>query len=313
LRSLLNNPLVRFLARMWWLPAMLLVIIPFLPRVGPGTGWLAAGAAALLGLAAGTLAPPTILSWTAGRRAQNRRNAEKLRFLCPACLCFGDFRYACGGCDKELNPMIIQTSGRLVDRCPHCHQKVSGGEQPGTDAVKAFCGACGADHELAVHHRRRVRVLGTLVPADFDTVTAGASSNVDPKGVRWTRRDDGAELTYLLSLGDLAGSRLALPAEHAARRAESLWLSEADPLALGQAVDSYLTLAELDDERLAAMAGCVRSEQLDPAATRLLSARFGSVKFGVAAAEFFPTPAIAGQDGSRVPLDAPLAERSSTT
>jgi hypothetical protein len=119
---------------------------------------------------------------------------------------------------------------------------------------------------------------------------------VDTYGMHWARRDDGRELTCLLSLVDLSSGK-ALPAAHAARRVETVWLGEVEPLTLGHAVDSFLTRAELDDSQLAGITGCVGAPQLDPSAARLLAARFGVVKYGVPARDFFPQTVPAAPEG----------------
>jgi hypothetical protein len=313
LRFLFHNPLIRFAARMWWLPALMLVVVPFLPRVGPGFTWLLGGAAACLGLSAGVIGVPALQAWSNGRREGARHAAAKHRFLCPACLCLGGFQFSCGGCGQEVDPHIVHTDGSYVDRCPNCAEKVVINDHSAPKSLAAHCQACGANHARSVHHERAVRIIGTLTPGDFNTLTGEiAPPAADPRGIRWVRLDDGKALTYLLSLGDLLGSRQALPPEHAARHVTNLWLGDVEPLTLGHAIDSFLTLAELDDERLAAIGGDVRAEQLEPAAARLLSARFGSVKYGVTAQAFLPRPTTGGEsDRSSEITGAQFPERSS--
>ena len=44
------------------------------------------------------------------------RRALGHRFLCPDCLHFGEPRYACGACGDEIEPFVVQTTKRAVNR-----------------------------------------------------------------------------------------------------------------------------------------------------------------------------------------------------
>lgn len=294
MRTLLHHPLISLGVRLWWLPVLAATSVAFYPGFGGGLPWLLLGLGACASLALGVWSVPLLHGLSASALGRRRHAAAQHRFLCSACLEFGDFRFACGACGKEVEATVVHTMGAYVNRCPHCEELLDFSPR----GVRSLCGACGATGDRALEHERSVRVVGTLLADDFELLARQRGEAVqETNDLRWFRIDDGKRLTYLLSLDDLNSRGRALDRSYGARAVEVLWLSEAEPLRLGQALDGFLARAEIDDAQLATMTACVAADRLDPAADRLLSARLGVVKYGVPSGDFLPqTPS---QPGSR--------------
>jgi hypothetical protein len=100
--------------------------------------------------------------------------------------------------------------------------------------------------------------------------------------------DDGACLTYVLNLSAYDGSVVSSIREHALGAVETIWVDTAsgDQQALAQrleqAADWFIAQVRLDKAWRKALTVCVPQTTLDPAVERVLTTRFGPVKYGVA-------------------------------
>jgi hypothetical protein len=217
------------------------------------------------------------------------RCTAQRRFLCPECLHFGDFHLACDGSGDVGEPLILEGGGVYVNDCPLCHAPVfSRAEMEGEEA-SAYCRRCRGTFDLALHHHRKVRVLGTLLPHDLDALCAAARAQPRAgEGARFLRLDDGKQLTYVLNPSDPSQGETRFHPAHAARAVEALWIrgEDLELLGLGQAVDRYIRQAGLTYAQRQALPVCVPDERLDPDVRHLLESRFGRVYYGVSAGEF---------------------------
>jgi hypothetical protein len=281
MQAVLRNPLFRLLAQLWWLPALAVVVLALgfggeagFPLAAVGVGSLAALYAGLFGA-----------GWAAGTRAvaseRRRHLAANHRFLCPHCLCFGEFRYACGACEKEVDPVSVLGKGLVEETCPHCRASLTGSAGR---SLRAFCGQCAGTSDRNRYHEREVTVLGALDSGAFAVLSGffGATGGEEGR----LRREDSRRITYLLDLERLATGGSALPPTHAARALAALWLADAEALVLGKAVDRLAAETGLADTRLAEIRVCVGARELEPAAQRALASRFGAVEYGKGPVEF---------------------------
>jgi len=204
------------------------------------------------------------------------------RFLCPNCLHFGGFDFACGECWAEIPGYA---NGNNTQTCPSCHLSLL---SVGGDRVRAYCKRCKGNYDRAVYHQRRVRVLATLRPADSQSLYQAISGQeYQPQGGRGYVYDDGAQLAYVLNLSDFADEAHSLPQTHALWKVESIWLdvSASDPkeLALewGKAADRFIAQAGLTDAQRQAMTVYVHQAKADPMVKPVLRTRFGKVRYGV--------------------------------
>jgi hypothetical protein len=137
-------------------------------------------------------------------------------------------------------------------------------------------------------------VLGVLCEEDLDEVGRVLEATPSTQaGLRIVRRDRENATVCVLNLGDLTRSREPLPAGHAARAVEGLWVRQADPLIQAEVVDRFalrtgLSDAELKKVRVAA------ATSLEPVAERALGARLGTLASGVPVSQFVGTPFGAG-------------------
>jgi hypothetical protein len=238
----------------------------------------------------------------AGLGEKVRRLARGQQFLCPNCLRFAAFHYACGVCGEDLEDFVVHTRGLYLNDCPHCGQTVystwlSNGHPP-----LARCEWC-RHASPRLHHQRRVRVLGVLRRADLDALgDAAGAPQPESRETRFRCHDDGKCLTYLLDLTQPPVAEDGSGQEYAARRVEGIWIGEDFPalLALGEALDQGIRHAGLADARRRALPVSVSAETLDPQARSLLESRFGTIRAGIPAGEFL-------SDGVRKELDAGAA------
>jgi hypothetical protein len=194
------------------------------------------------------------------------------QFLCPQCLLFDDFQLGCLECGCVLHPQ-----GHAARRgCPHIDQ-------------------CGGREEIGSYPpEKENRILGTLLPADILTLRRAArmirkgTKRQCPQDMRFLFWEAQDHLVYILSLGDPEGSEAPFPAEHAARAVQAIWLDTAriDPLELGAAVDRYVRRSHLPEGHRAELTVAVRQQELAPASSHLLEARFGAVRYGITPAAF---------------------------
>src|SRR5262249_30546968 len=162
---LLRNPLVRLLARLWWLPALALVA-GWGCDPGQGGRWVSVGAAALAA-AAGMISAACAHGAGAALRESARRRRAGHRFVCPYCRRFAPFRFACGACRDEVETFVVHTHGAYVNDGRQCHAPLLSHEGGG---VRAYCTHGQATCDRHVYHRRQVRALATLLPVDLATL-----------------------------------------------------------------------------------------------------------------------------------------------
>jgi hypothetical protein len=296
---LFRHPLYRHLRPICYGIMPLVLLGGFLIGVFRGAEMLGAilaaqGCLVFLAVVVGTLALSTWHGKIAGLRTAAGQVARGHRFLCPHCLRFGGFHYACGACRTELEEFVVHTGGVYLNDCPYCHARVfprwyGAGHEP-----RAYCRRCGDSTEISAH-KRRVRVLGVLQASDLDRLREAAGAGSGPPRARSCfLRDDGKRLTCVLDLSDPPHPERDYPFEYAGRAVEAIWLDPAGlgPLALGHAVDRYIRQTNLTAAQRQALVICVRRETLEPTLRSLLETRFGSVRYGIAAREFMGEEAL---------------------
>jgi HEAT repeat protein len=231
------------------------------------------------------------------------------RFLCPNCLHFGDFDFACGECWAEIPRYTI---GNQTQTCPHCRQSVLSADAGG---LRAYCKQCQGNCDPAIYHQRRVRVLATLRSADSEllcrAIRGQESRSLGGKGYVY---DDGAQLAFVLNLSTFRGEALRPSRTHALWEMESIWLdqtaSEPKGLALewGEAADRFINQTKLTEAQRREINVCVRQAEANSVVKAVLDARFGGVRSGVAEAEFLfqraQTKAVAVREIASPPIGA---------
>jgi hypothetical protein len=208
------------------------------------------------------------------------------RFLCPNCLHFGGFDFACGECWAE----IPDYANGKTQTCPRCQRSLLSADG---DGVRAYCKQCKGNCDRAIYHQRQVRVLATLRPVDSQSLYRAISGQeYQPQGGRGYVYDDGARLAYVLNLSDFTDETHSLPHMHALWEADSIWLdvSASNPkelaLELGEAADRFIAQAKLTEAQRRAMTVCVRQAESDPVVKPVLETRFGKVRSRVTAPAF---------------------------
>ncbi len=160
--ALFRNPLLRLLGRLWWLPALTIVAAWGLGGER-GLRLAGLGVVAYLAAVAGIVGAASAHGAYAASRERARHRSAQHRFLCPDCLHFGDFDFACGACGKRVEAFLVHTSGAYVNDCPHCHEHLLSREGLDGRGVQAHCERCKGNCDRAIHHERQVRVLATLL------------------------------------------------------------------------------------------------------------------------------------------------------
>ncbi len=209
------------------------------------------------------------------------------RFLCPNCLHFGGFDFACGECWAEIPDYA---NGKNTQTCPRCQRSLLSADGNG---VRAYCKRCKGNCDRAIYHQRQVRVLATLRPADSQSLYRAISGQeYQPQGGRGYVYDDGERLAYVLNLSDFTDETHSLPQTHALWEIESIWLdvSASNPkeLALewGEAADGFIAQAKLTEAQRRAITVCVRQAEADTVVKPVLETRFGKVRRRVTAPAF---------------------------
>ncbi len=294
MQLLLRNPALRILTQLWWLPVLIALLVG-LQRESPSLGWI--GIAGYLGLLLGLMGSGWALVNRSVARERARHRRSEHAFLCPACLHRDEFRYACNSCGQEVDPRAALGGELLGCRCPHCGAKWS---ESGADRLHAYCGQCRATGDAGQLHERKVVVHGAVTAHDFLELAArGEAETRTVAGVRCFAREREGLVEWNLCLEDLTREQDVLPRSHAVHGLTSVWISEGDPLRLGQIIDHLVSRAELSEDRLAAIRVRVAAAELDPAAQRLLSSRFGEVEYRVPAEAFLGPDSIADPRRSR--------------
>lgn len=286
---LFRNPLFSLVGRIWWLS----VVIPAVAWGLGGPGGLrlalevlAAFCGVLLGMIGAALGHDAVLV----RRERAHRRAAGHRFLCPQCLQFGDFRFACRACAKEVEAFLVRTGGAYVNDCGVCRAPVfprGGAEGRG---VRAYCDNCVGGFEVEPHQRRRVRVLAAPLPADFELFSRadGARRGRALDGTSFVVFDDGDCLSYVLACDPAAGPEETAAPAHAFRDVAAVWLdtSGVEPLPLARAVDALIRQSQLPEPEWRRMQVCVRQMLIDPLIRSRLEAQFENIRYGVEPEEF---------------------------
>jgi hypothetical protein len=210
----------------------------------------------------------SLVEWLKHNHRARRRLGIRGRFLCPHCLHFSkSHRYACRICGEE-----VPVSALIKNACPNCTAELSSRIVVKGVGAQAYCQRCETRCDRSVHHARQARVVGILLAADSNPVCY----------------DDGACLTYVLNLSAYDGSVVSSIREHALGAVETIWVDTAsgDQQALAQrleqAADWFIAQVRLDKAWRKALTVCVPQTTLDPAVERVLTTRFGPVKYGVA-------------------------------
>ncbi|HEY7546383.1 MAG TPA: hypothetical protein VID27_15955 [Blastocatellia bacterium] len=281
---LFQNPLLRLIRSAWWLAALLVVIVPLILFGRWGLEFALIGGAGLLTLIAGMIGAAGLHGAAVSVDKAINRWFSHHRFLCPNCLHFGQFHFACSQCGTRIHLFIVNTGGAYIIKCPHCRRALF--SEP-KNKIAAWCERCQATCDLDPHHHRQVRVVATLFPRDFERLCkeSGAEKDVSIDGIRCSWKDDGKQLTYILQLGDLAHAR---DESHALWDVEALWVSadENEVLKLGQASDQLILNARLSDSRAKLMTVCVPQAEISPTVSHVLTTRFGQIRCGIEAASF---------------------------
>src|SRR5574341_819465 len=148
-----------------------------------------------------------------------RRNR---RFLCPNCLHFGGFDFACGECWAEIPDYTNENETQACPRCQLSLFSADGG------SVRAFCKQCKGNCDRGIYHQRQVRVLATLRLSDSASLyRAIGGQEYQPQGGKGHVYDDGERLAYVLNLSDFTDEAHPLPPTHALWEIESIWLDAA--------------------------------------------------------------------------------------
>jgi hypothetical protein len=290
-----RNPMLRRLLQCWWLPVlvapllwMLLETWTWTPSSRPHHCYMPIllYGAAIAGFAGAAYAHAA----TATLRERLRHTLAGHRFLCPHCLCFGAFRFACGACGNEVEPAAVHTRGAFVPDCSHCGALLFPRSGDTADNVRAWCRHCARVCEREIHHERQVQVVATLREGDFAAFcTAIRACPVRTRGgIDAACHDDGARLTFVFSLTDRTGRGATPRAAHALRASGRIWLwldgADVEPLKLGEIVDRLLRWTDLSGARRRKIAVGTRGD-LPDSSRRLLAARFGEVVAHVAPAD----------------------------
>lgn len=296
--ALFRNPLLRLLGRLWWLPALTLTAAWGLGGE-QGLRWAWLGVAAYLAAIIGVIVAAWAHSTYALLHERARRRSAHYRFLCPHCLRFGGFHFACGACGKKVEAFLVRTNGAYVNDCPRCHAHLISREAEKGSGVRAYCEWCKGNCDCAIHQQRQVSVLATLMPADFTALyqIIGAQEQQAQDGIGYAYADDGARLTYLLNLNSLTETARELPPQHALWELKSIWLDAAGDdsevaLKVGEAADRFDRQTSLAKTATV----CVPQTALSDALRNVLETRFKTIKYGVAPEDFLRDKQTGGDD-----------------
>jgi hypothetical protein len=299
--ALFRNPFLRLAGRIWWLPALAVLVLCGLRGEA---GLVQAGA--IIGAGFLLLAGMGGAAWTHGAlmalHERMQRQQERRRFLCPRCLQFGPLDFACSSCGTTVEAFLVHTQGEYVNDCPRCHTRLSLDGRGKGGRVQARCRQCRGMCDHTLYHRRRVRILATLLPDDFYSLRKKMGKVWEVRtGSHSFHLDDGARLTYVLKLDGLPQHLKVLPPGHAARQVEAVWLegSALESLKLGREVDRLIRQGRLPEAPADPLIVCVAEESLEPTAASLLEARFGTIRCGVQPASFLGLEPQPGENGLR--------------
>jgi hypothetical protein len=250
----------------YWLYQLIILAIIFDADVGMEA------AIALLAALVGLVSVPWAYGVYLELRERIRHWQARHRFLCPHCLRFSGFHFACRDCGKKVVSFIVHTEGDYVNTCPHCQAHLFSRDGVVGHGVRAYCEECNGTCDRSVHHERQIRALATLLPTDAKSLCY----------------DDGVCLTYLLNLSALTDTVPLDLSTHALSEVEFIWLDTAGKeshglaLEVGQAADRLMRQFGLTEAQQQALTVCVPQAALDPIVEKVLMTRFGTIKCGVA-------------------------------
>jgi hypothetical protein len=187
-----------------------------------------------------------------------------------------------------VEDFVVDTDARWVNSCGSCGSLLRETPQAPLQ-VSARCPACRATGDRAQLHEQRTQVLGAATQAAFGAlVTAlGGKAQAGAAGsASWSEPtpEGEGERTVLVCLPNLPADRLGSP--HAAHAMAAVWISEDDPLRLGQVLDTFVAQAGTGPEVLRKTRACVASASPAPELLRLVQSRFAAVETGISAAQF---------------------------
>lgn len=287
------NPGFNFAVRTCWVPALALGSIGFLFEQPALSAVLLLGPS---GFGAGVLLAARMRARKAVRDFEAYRQRMGLRYVCPRCLCRGAASYACAHCSEPLDAGAVATRGALGDQCPRCNQRLfPEGARDGQ--VNARCLHCGQLEPGTTAHRVGARLVGALSRRDFAALAAATRMHpVNSEGINHFIKDGNPTLVGLCC-EDLSATGRQIPADHALRRLDFLLTCEADPLSLGRAVDAFLAHAGLTEAERATITVSMQLPNPDPAALRVLQARFPKVRTDIGLSRILAQDPPPGSDG----------------
>lgn len=268
-----------------------------------------------------------------------RRSRTALRFLCPACLHFWDYHFACKSCGHRISSLQIKTGGIWDNECSQCGQQLFSYSLTSESQIQLVCDNCQQSCELHIHYQRRVRVLATLCADDFAELcrTARVSQKRSlhtapgkhnwyltplsfvigkenlPRGMKFSCQDDGECLTYILLSDEWKpGKFVAL--QHALRHVEAIWVNAENisPLEIGQALDRLIRHSDLEEAQRRKISVCVPQSELDQVIRNRLEALLGKINCDIEPVEFLglkniAQPALAESSTASEPVVAKCA------
>ena len=179
------------------------------------------------------------------------------RFLCPNCLRWGGFRYACGGCWLAVKDKLVNAQGE----CPRCRRTL------GPEHLRARCEHCEYGGDSAVYVQKPIRVLATLRATDFASFchATGVTPEQSNGGLGYAY-DTGAQLVYVLNLKALLDAADSFPAWPVIQTIEAIWLDaagddlEAQAFSLAEATDKLVRQPDVTEAIRRAMSVSVCRE-----------------------------------------------------
>ncbi|HYE72294.1 MAG TPA: hypothetical protein VEF04_03150 [Blastocatellia bacterium] len=283
MHPLFRNPLFLLLRRFWWL---LVVITALICAFGGEKGLEVAGyfllsiLAFLTGIIAAALAHGYWkISQTRWRHGNNRHC-----FLCPHCLHFGGFRYACNSCKNEVEAFAAATVGSYVNSCPNCYAPLFERNANEQHNVSAYCENCFGLSPLEAYHERSVSIIVTIFASDFLALrdASQAQSQIAKDGTEFFCLDDGKELKYFLNCSE-AQTIEELDRTHVLQKVISVWIDTAnlEPLHFARAMDAFIRKLGTDSPIKERVNILVKQNSPDAFIKTRLEAQFTGIKYGV--------------------------------
>ena len=280
--SFLRDRLIPALSRLWWVALLAVAAAILYGGIKKGFEIVHLIALATMFGVTGLVSSMWLLEGFVGIREGIRRRRSSLTFLCPTCLRFGSFRYSCPECGNAIRAFFSKTESAAFDTCPYCFTAF-------TSDLRARCVYCNATCDPTVFHERRVRIVGTLFAKDYDWLKRIAKARPCRSNTfRFCYFDDGSRLTYILDLSDLTRPPRGSTHSLALSRLEAVWVSgtDDDSLKLGRAADGLARHPSMTRRRRRSVLVCTSPDDLEFTNKQILRTRFGTIKYGVSAADF---------------------------